>query len=148
LRGNGTLGRVSKQRDRFQIAFRCDRCARRHGRAQILATANRDATPNAWGIRPPDGWRLWYARRLPKRVRLAETPQSLTVVSAGGAPHGPRKRMGLVVQPGHRLILVPLTAPAAALDCPDCPARPRLSRAKLVELAEQTLAAGRRDVYV
>ena len=28
------------------------------------------------------------------------------------------------------------------------PHRPRLSRAKLVELAEQALAAGRRDAYV
>lgn len=81
-------------------------------------------------------------------VSLVETAWHLTVLSAGGAPHGPRRRMGRVVQPGHRFILVPLTAPAAALDCPNCPARPRLSRAKLVELAQQALAAGRHDAYV
>jgi hypothetical protein len=40
------------------------------------------------------------------------------------------------------------TKPSVALNCPTCPARPRLARAKLVELAEQTLAAGRRDAYV
>jgi hypothetical protein len=79
---------------------------------------------------------------------LVNTTGRLTVISAGGAPHGPRERTGPVVQPGHRFVLVPLTAPAAALDCPNCRARPRLARAKLVALAEQALAAGRRDAYV
>jgi hypothetical protein len=36
---------------------------------------------------------------------------------------------------------------AAQLICYRCPARPRLSRAKLVELAEQAEARGRRDAY-
>jgi hypothetical protein len=139
---------VSEQRDPFQVLFRCDCCARRSGRAQILATANRDGSPNEWGWRPPDGWRLWYARRLQRPLRLAETTQHLTVWATGGTPHGPRERMGRVVQPGHRFILVPLTKPSVALNCPTCLARPRLARAKLVELAEQTLAAGRRDAYV
>jgi hypothetical protein len=34
------------------------------------------------------------------------------------------------------------------LICPKCSARPRLSRAKLVELAEQAMAASRYDAYV
>jgi hypothetical protein len=34
------------------------------------------------------------------------------------------------------------------LICPKCSARPRLSRAKLVELAEQAMATSRYDAYV
>ena len=72
------------------------------------------------------------------------------VWSAGGHPHGPRTRVGPVLVPGgHRFVLVPLSmwAPAAQLICYRCPARPRVARAKLVELAEQAMAAGRRDAY-
>jgi hypothetical protein len=38
-------------------------------------------------------------------------------------------------------------ASAVQLICPKCSARPRLSRAKLDELAEQAMAAGRHDAY-
>jgi hypothetical protein len=50
-----------------------------------------------------------------------------------------------------RFQLVPLSAldaSAAGLICQKCPARPRVELAKLTELAEQAMAAGRHDAYV
>jgi hypothetical protein len=50
-----------------------------------------------------------------------------------------------------RFQLIPLTNPdvsAVQLICPKCSARPRVARAKLVELAEQAMATGRHDAYV
>jgi len=134
--------------DQFDVIYYCNQCARRSGRLRVMAAAKHDPTPSAWGIRPPHGWRIWYARRLPKKIRLEDTAGYLTVISAGGAPHGPRKRQGLVVQPNLRFVLVPLAGSSAALDCRRCPARPRETRETLVELAERTVAAGRRDAYV
>lgn len=76
-----------------------------------------------------------------------------TALSGSGHPdkRRERERVGPVLQPGGlRFVWVPLKAGllSAQLICYKCPARPRLSRAKLVELAEQAVAAGRRDAYV
>jgi hypothetical protein len=67
--------------------------------------------------------------------------------SGGAVPDQPKRG---VVQHG-RFVLVSLwafEASAAQLICQKCKARPRVAMAKLVELAEQAEAAGRRDAYV
>jgi hypothetical protein len=81
------------------------------------------------------------------------SPYMPLVRSAAGDPdkRRPRERVGPVLQPGGlRWVLIPMKAGlrAAELICYQCPARPRVARAKLVELAVQTEAAGRRDAYV
>ena len=78
----------------------------------------------------------------PERAR-AEPIRSYS----GGAVPDHRNRF--FPKPG-RFQLVPLTNPAVLavqLICPKCSARPRLSRAKLVDLAEQAMADDRHDAY-
>jgi hypothetical protein len=66
---------------------------------------------------------------------------------SGGAVPDHRNRF--FPKPG-RFQLVPLDNPAVSavqLICAKCSARPRVARAKLAELAEQAMAAGRHDAY-
>jgi hypothetical protein len=93
-------------------------------------------------------WRLRVARRTsrpisPERVQAG----SIRSYSGGAVPDRPRH---IAPKPG-RFQLVPLHAfetSAAQLVCPKCKARPRVAVAKLVELADRALAAGRHDAYV
>jgi hypothetical protein len=116
--------------------FYCDRCAQRDGRKRILAVAERG---------PDRHWRLSVFRRAGRAP--AEPGVAVATSRTGGVPHGERKRVAMQV--GRRLVLVPLHpfATAAQLICRHCKARPRPSRTKLVEMAEQTVAKGRRDAY-
>jgi hypothetical protein len=110
-----------------------------------------------------DGWRFWLARRGGRKVTVPlydgrQVPTvALVTPTIGGHLHGPRQRIGPVLQPGgHRFVLVPLdvAAPAAQLICyrnvprGERQHRPRVARSTLVELAEHTVAFGRRDAYV
>jgi hypothetical protein len=55
-----------------------------------------------------------------------------------------------VILEGGRFVWVPLhpvVSPAARLICNHCPAKPRVARAKLVELAKQAEIRDRRDAY-
>jgi hypothetical protein len=94
----------------------------------------------------PEGY--WYkriARRLPRRVPSERAP-SVMPHSGGAVPDYPQRT---IVERGRRLVLVQLDgrATAAQLICTKCKARPRVAVAKLVELAEQAMAAGRHDAY-
>jgi hypothetical protein len=113
--------------------------------ARLLAVAERG--PHPWCH--PDLWHLWRFS-VARRAGRAPTEPGVAVATSrgGGIPHGDRKRVAMQV--GRRLALVPLSLDdsAAQLICRHCKARPRVSRAKLVELAEQAVAAGRRDAYV
>jgi hypothetical protein len=108
----------------------------------MLAVANRESD---W---PEGQWWVQVARRSrrpisPERAR-AEPVRSY---SGGAVPDRPNR---FFPTPG-RFQLVPLNNPDASavqLICPKCSARPRVARAKLVELADQTEAAGRHDAYV
>jgi hypothetical protein len=78
----------------------------------------------------------------PERARA----ESVKSYSGGAVPDRPNR---FIPTPG-RFQLVPLNNPdvsAAGLVCPKCKARPRVALAKLIELAEQAMAAGRRDAY-
>jgi hypothetical protein len=138
----GTLLVVSEQSAAYRVTFYCDRCAQRWGRGPILAVADREP----WMVE--GDWRLQVTRRSsrpisPERVKAG----SIRSYSGGAIPDRPRS---IAPKPG-RFQLVPLHAfetSAAQLVCPKCKARPRVALAKLVELAEQALAAGRRDAYV
>ncbi|HEV8425709.1 MAG TPA: hypothetical protein VGS14_11040 [Actinomycetes bacterium] len=134
------------------VVFYCDQCARRHGSRRLLAAADRYSEPGPGTAWPSDGWRLWLGRRSGRKVRLTSVTGP-TALSGGGHPdkRRPRERVGPVLRPGGlRFLWVPLDmwAPAAQLICYKCSARPRVARAKLVELAEQAMAAGRHDAYV
>jgi hypothetical protein len=141
---------VSEQREPHDVVIYCDRCASRYGSRRLLAAADRYPGPGPGTAYPSDGWRFWLGRRAGRKVRITDGGYMPLMRSAGGVPHGPRERVGPVLQPGgHRFGLVPLDmwTPAAQLICHKCPARPRVARAKLVELAERAVAAGRRDAY-
>jgi hypothetical protein len=89
-------------------------------------------------------WRFEIARRLPRRL-----PPDLNVFksySGGAVPDQPKH--GVVKRGRFALVkLFPFEASAAQLICQKCKARPRVAVAKLVELAEQAMAAGRHDAY-
>jgi hypothetical protein len=135
-----TLGTVPEQRDQYRVAVYCDRCAQRRGRGPVLAVAQREP----WMV---DGhWQLKVARRLPRRLP-PESPRVVTSYSGGAVPD---RRKRWQAERGRRLVLVPVHAlerSAALLICQKCKARPRVAVAKLVELAEQAMAAGRHDAY-
>jgi hypothetical protein len=92
-------------------------------------------------------WLLDVTRRSsrkisPERVRAG----SIRSYSGGAVPDRPRH---IAPKPG-RFQLIPVLAfetSAAQLICPKCRARPRVAVAKLIELAEQAMAAGRHDAY-
>jgi len=131
---------VAEQPDSYAVVFRCDRCARRSGRAPVLAVGNPDpSAPVEWS------WRLWA-----RRASHPLPPMEKGGISShgGGVPHGSMRRLDTRGRQNTRLALIPLMAPAAQLICHRCKAKPRVARAKLVELAEQAMAAGRRDAYV
>ncbi len=131
-----TLAVVSGQSDAYRVTFYCDRCAQRWGRGPVLAMADREP----WMV---EGHRrLQVARRLSRIVEAAIPVKSY---SGGAVPDQPKR---FVVKPG-RFQLVPLGfgVPAAGLICQKCKARPRVAVTKLIELAEQAMAAGRRDAY-
>jgi hypothetical protein len=121
------------------VVFRCDRCARQHGRAPVLAMAHRD---------PAEGWALFLARRTSQSAHVGS-------VQPWGGPTKRNARLSYMTpdaKPGEsRLLLILFTASTAAqLACRrrGCSAKPRVARATLVEMAEQTIAAGRHDAYV
>jgi hypothetical protein len=147
---------MSEQPAPNDVLFYCDACARRSGRRRFLAAGDQDRAMS-------DGWRLWLARRGGRKVTVPlyggrQVPTvALVTPTIGGRLHGPRQRIGPVLQPGgHRFVLVPLdvAAPAAELVCyrnvprGERQHRPRVARTMLVELAEQTIASGRCDAYV
>jgi hypothetical protein len=147
---------MSEQPAPHDVVFYCDPCARRSGRRRLLAAADRDAATS-------DGWRFWLARRGGRKVMVPlyngrQVPAvALVTPTIGGHLHGPRQRIGPVLQlGGHRFVLVPfdVAAPAAQLICyrnvpkGQRPHRPRVARTTLVELAERAVAYGRRDAYV
>jgi hypothetical protein len=134
--------------------FYCDRCARRYGSRRLLAAADRYAGPGPGTTQPSDGWRLWLSRRAGRKSPTVslysgrQVPRVSLYTPVVPSTRGARQRIGPVLQPGgHRFVLVSLET-WAPLICYRCPARPRESRAALVELAERTVAAGRRDAYV
>ena len=134
---------MSEQREPDRVVFYCDRCAQRDGRKRILAVAERGGDP--W-FPQRDDWRLSVARRV---GQAPVVPGAAVATShSGGLPHGEPKRVTMQLR--RRLALVPILLfdPAAQLICRHCKARPRVARAKLVELADQAEAAGRRDAYV
>lgn len=123
-----------EQRERVEIAVYCDRCRHWYGDEQLLARVDRV---------PGEGWQVWVARRADR------APFATVVAPTVGAPPGPLLSFGQYIEVGdrHRLVLLPLRGSAAQLACRRCPRRPREARAKLVKLAEQAIAAGRRDAY-
>ena len=125
-----TLPVVPEQRDQYRVTVYCDQCAQRWGRGPILAVVEKEP----WMV---DGhWRLAISRQVPVA----------TSYSGGVIPDRPKR---FAIQ-RRRLQLVPvsvLSASAARLQCPKCAARPRVAVAKLMELAEQAMAAGRHDAY-
>jgi hypothetical protein len=94
----------------------------------------------------PDGyWYLQIARRLPRRLSPERHP-SLRSHSGGAVLDRPGR---FLVKPGRfQLVQLDADATAARLICRACPARPRVSRRKLEELAGQARSAGRHDTYV
>jgi hypothetical protein len=132
---------VLEQRNRYRVTVYCDCCAQRWGRGPVLAVADR--LPGM----VEGHWKLQIARRAsrklsPERVRAG----SMKSYSGGAVPDQPQH---FAPKPG-RFQLVPLRAldaSAAQLICSKCPARPRVTLAKLIDLAEQTMAAGRHDAY-
>ena len=136
-----TLPIVNEQSDVYRVTFHCDRCAQRWGRGPILAVAEREP----WMVK--GHWRFQVARRTPRKV----TPErvklgSIPSYSGGAIPDQPKH---IAPRPG-RFQLVPLSAfhaSAAQLICQRCKARPRIAVAKLTDLAEQAMAAGRHDAY-
>jgi hypothetical protein len=123
-----TLAVVSGQGVHRGVAIRCDVCHRRYGRAPVLAML---AMVDGGGL---GGWDVTVARRMSRRIGL---------VRAGD-------RAGVPRIPGVRLDLEPLTASWAQLECRtrNCTHKPRVARAKLVDLARAALAAGGSDAYV
>jgi hypothetical protein len=119
------------------VVFRCDRCARRFGRAPVLAKAARNSG---------EGWGLWLARRTGRH------PHSGMALPWGGPPNANGKLFYLShgSKPGEsRLLWIPFTESAAQLACRRrCGARPRVARTMLIKMAEQAIAAGRHDAYV
>jgi hypothetical protein len=109
----------------------------------MLACANR--SPATYG-----GWDILVSRRV-GRPRPGDKP----VGNDGGVPHGDFP-MPVLSAEGKRAVFVAISPleSAAQLVCRrkvpegERQHRPRVARAKLVELAEQAEAAGRRDAYV
>ena len=136
-----TLPVVSEQSDAYRVTFYCDRCAQRWGRGPVLAVADREP----WMVE--GHWRFHIARRTPRRLSPERVRMgSMKSYSGGAVPDQPRRFAPKV----GRFQLVPLSAfhaSAAGLICPKCKARPRVAIEKLVELAEQAMAAGRHDAY-
>ena len=132
---------MAKQTNQYRVTFYCDQCAQRWGRGPVLAVADRGSD---W---PEGQWWVQVARRIrqpisPERARA----ESVKSYSGGAVPDRPKR---FLPTPG-RFQLVPLTNPevsAARLICRKCSARPRVALAKLIELAEQAMAAGRHDAY-
>jgi hypothetical protein len=135
---------VPKQPEPYVVAFYCDPCARRSGRRRMLAVANRN--PATYG-----GWDISATRR----VGHVPSPKQKPVGNDGGVPHGDSPG-AVATAPGKRLVLVsvPVLEPAAQLVCRrkvpegERQHRPRVARAKLVELADKAEAVGRHDAYV
>lgn len=148
---------MAEQRDFYRfyrVIIHCDRCAQRRGRGPVLAVADRTLRCPILALaarqpRCPEGWRIWrlrVARRLARRLPPHWQPVA-TSYSGGAVPDQPKR---VALERGRRLVLVPLhplEASAAQLICRDCKARPRVSQAKLIELAEQAEAASRHDAY-
>jgi hypothetical protein len=135
-----TLAVVSEQPNRYSVTFYCDRCAQRWGYAPVLAVANREP----WMVE--GHWWLQVARRLPRRLPPELLPFPVKSHSGGAVPDQPKRA---VVKRG-RFALVRLSAleaSAAQLICQKCKARPRVAVTKLIELAEQAMAASRHDAY-
>jgi hypothetical protein len=132
---------VSEQSDAYRVTFYCDCCAQRWGRGPVLAIADRGSD---W----PEGcWWLQVARRRSRPISPEQArAESVRSYSGGAVPDRPNR---FKPKPG-RFQLVPLNTfgiSAAGLVCPKCKARPRVAVAKLVELAEQAMAASRHDAY-
>jgi hypothetical protein len=129
---------VSEQSGRYRVTFYCDQCARSSGYRRVLAVAEREPD---W----PEGyWYLRIARRLPRRLSPERVP-SLKSHSGGAVPNLPQR---FIVKPGRfQLVQLHAEATTARLICRGCTARPRVARAKLEELAEHAMAAGRHDAY-
>jgi hypothetical protein len=137
-----TVAVVSEQAEPYAIGIYCDPCARRSGRRRLLAVAQRN--PATFG-----GWDIAVARRA-GRAHPGDKP----VGNDGGVPHGDFPEPALTA-PGKRLRLIPISPleSATQLVCRrkvpkgERPHRPRMARTRVVELAEQAAAAGRRDAY-
>jgi hypothetical protein len=131
-----TLPVVREQTDAYRVIFYCDRCAQRWGRGPVLAVAEREP----WMVE--GHWWLRVARRLPRRV---EAPLPAKSYSGGAVPDQPKR---FVVERGRiGFVQLSVQATAALLICQKCKARPRVAIAKVIELAEQAMAAGRHDAY-
>ena len=132
---------MPEQSHLYRVTFYCDPCAQRWGRGPVLAVAEREP----WMAE--GHWRFEVARRTPRKVSPERARiGALTSYSGGAVPDQPKRFVG---KPG-RFQLIPLSAfdtSAAGLICRKCPARPRVALAKLIELAEQAMAAGRHDAY-
>ena len=150
LSPDDTLRVVTEQPDSLSVGFYCDLCAQQSGRRRMLGVASQ--SPTTFG-----GWDVWIARRVgraPHPEGMAARPSPLTIANDGGVPHGVPEP--IATAPGRRLVLIPISplTPAAQFICRrkvprgQRPHRPRVARTKLVELAEQAVAAGRRDAYV
>jgi hypothetical protein len=144
---------MSEQGDPERVTVRCWQCHRHWGPAPVLAVL--DHVGQQPGHKAPevdDGWEVWLARRF-RRATKMQDPYMPPITSAGGRPHGERRRVGPVAQPnGPRsaLFRLQLNVPAAQLICNGngCTARPRESRAALVKLAGEALERGEHTVYV
>lgn len=126
---------MAEQREQYDVTFYCNKCALRRGKMVTVGVAAHDLGGE---------WRFWVTRR-------ADRAAFATVAGpAVGDP--PRKLLAFgnyLETPGRRVVHVPFTSGSAAqFICRGCPARPREARAVMVELAERTVAAGRRDAYV
>jgi len=134
---------VSEQGEPYVVGFYCDPCARRSGRRRLLASAH--SNPATYG-----GWDILVGRRV-GRPRPGDKP----VGNDGGVPHG-HFPIPVLSADGKRSVFVAISPleSAVQLKCRrkvpkgERPHRPRVARTKLVELAEQAKAAGRRDAYV
>jgi hypothetical protein len=126
---------MSEQSDRTWVNIRCWPCHRRFGEAPLLAVAERKA----------GAWEVAVALRAGRRGD--EEQGILTPERRWLDPRHAQAESRLLVWGGN-VMLYPVPEGAAHLACRRCQARPRVARAQLVELAEQALADGCRDVFI
>jgi hypothetical protein len=128
------------------VEGKCDRCARDLGRRAPTLAVCRWVSSSAWAEGLRDHWELiGLGQRNRRPLEVQGTPRPTvpgrtlsgqTVMATPGMVH-PRTR------DKH-----PVTARRVELACRRCGARPRVARRRLYELAEQAVAAGRRDFYL
>jgi hypothetical protein len=141
---------VAKQLDPIVVVAFCARCQRWNRQAPALAVIARPADAPL-----PDeyGWAVWAVRKPnprnlpPNRTRIAgahpawpdsDLGDSIGQVFARRAAAGERRRV----------VLVPVLHNPVQLTCRTCGPRAPAKVARLVKLADESLAADRRDAYL